>query len=100
MNFSGKIDVSSIKSIFGNLGKNLGWMFLLFFIILIVCEIKVMNYSAKIILDSNKVPVSGKKSEGVRINFPGYEKVIFRKEQAQSYEPSNEAVVNPFIKAN
>ncbi len=90
------IELKDLKNILANLSKKLGWFFLLFFLILLGFEILEANKSVQIVLDANKEPQIVTKQQGVRIDFINYEKVIFRKEQAQSFEPSSEAVVNPF----
>lgn len=96
MKIPNKIEMSDVKAIFTNLSKNLGWVFLGLFFILIIFEIIEIKQSVQIVLNANKEPVIVSKQQGVRINFKSYDEVIFRIEQAQSFEPTSEAVISPF----
>lgn len=96
MKIPNKIEISDVKAIFTNLSKNLGWLFLGLFFILIIFEIIELKQSVQIVLNSNKEPVVVNKQQGVRINFKNYDDVIFRIELAQSFKPSSDAVINPF----
>jgi len=77
----------SLKDLFNGLIKNLSWLFLAAFLILLVMETFEVKQSVQIILSVNSQPQVLNQQHGVRIDFVGYNKVLSRMQNAQNFVP-------------
>lgn len=91
-----KLDASSIKELVIRTVKNLSWLFIFVFFIILILDILRIKNSVQIVLNVNAVPVLISKEKGVRIDFVKYDKVIERIRQGSNYKPQIEITSNPF----
>ena len=80
----------------GKLSKNLAWLFLAGFMVLVVLEGIEINNSVQIILNSNQEPPLVNPEKGVRINFDNYDAVVNRIQSASSFVPTDGVFYDPF----
>lgn len=100
MNKLVNMNMFSLKDLAVRTVKNLRWLFIfIFFIILILDVIRVKN-SVQVVLNIHTEPEPIVKEKGVRINFENYDKVIKRIQDGKNYQPKIEVIVNPFALNN
>jgi len=91
-----KIDMSAIKDLAVRTARNLSWLFIFVFFIILIMDILRIKNSVQVVLNINADPVLVTKEKGVRIDFIKYEKVVDRIKQGKDYEPQIEIFSNPF----
>jgi hypothetical protein len=90
------LNIGNFKNLFGNLIKNLRWVFFAGFLIILALEVFQIKNSFSVALNINQeVPVGGSVRE-VRINFDNYNQAINRIQQAANYVPTGGVTKNPF----
>ncbi len=91
-----KINFLAIKDLAVRTVKNLSWLFVfIFFVILILDAIRIKN-SVQVVLNIHTEPASVVKEKGVRIDFTNYDKVAKRIQNGLGYQPKTEIISNPF----
>lgn len=90
------LNFGDLKNLFGNLIKNLRWVFFAGFLIILALEVFQIKNSFSVALNINQaVPVVGSTRE-VRINFDNYNQAVNRIQQAATFVPTGEVAKNPF----
>ncbi len=91
-----KIDFFAIKDLAVRTVKNLSWLFIfIFFVILILDVLRVKN-SVQVVMNINTDPALVVKEKGTRIDFLSYDKVVSRIREGKGYMPKIDVTVNPF----
>ena len=85
-----------IKKLFANFSKNLAWLFLILFLVLVALEALEVETSVSIVLQSNRPPAQVVVEKGSRINFDNYNWVVDRINAAKTFQPSGGISNNPF----
>ena len=88
--------IKNLAGALGNLKKNVGLVFWLILIVVLVMEVLTVKAAVSLILQSNEEAVIPQTNQGVRINFAQYGEVVKRIEGARSFTPSGLIQNNPF----
>lgn len=87
----------NVSGLLSGLKKRIGLLFLAALLVLLVLEIAELKTSVGLAFQSQaSQPEPIQKIQKVQINFDAYNQVIDRIYKAQTFQPSSEAVVNPF----
>jgi hypothetical protein len=90
------INLASVKFFFGNLTKNLRWLFFAVFLIMLLLEVFQLKNSFSVVSGVNQAaPVVGHEKQ-VRINFDAYNLAVDRIQQAAAFQPTGGITSNPF----
>lgn len=91
------LNLGNIVAFLSGLIKNLRWLFLAVFIIMLVMEAFQVKNSFSVISNINQVsPVVGIEKD-VRINFSNYNLAVEKIQQAAAFQPTGGITKNPFI---
>lgn len=91
----------NLNSITSRFKRNKLLIFWVAIIVLLLAEIWVLKGSIGILFDTKpQVPVSGTSAQVVHINFDQYNSVIKKLDDANSYQPIEVPVSNPFSLGN
>lgn len=91
-----KINFFAIKDLAVRTVKNLSWLFIFIFFVIIILDVIRVKNSVRVMLNINSEPVPVVKEKGVRINFENYDKVVNRIRQGIGYQPRTNIETNPF----
>ncbi|MFA5991534.1 MAG: hypothetical protein WC794_04810 [Candidatus Doudnabacteria bacterium] len=91
-----KINFSAIKDLAVHTVKNLSWLFIFIFFVILILDVMRVKNSVQVVLDINSEPAPKVKEKGVRIDFINYDKVVKRIQDGQGYQPKIELTANPF----
>ena len=84
------------KQILSKLTQNLGLLFFVTFMILLVLEGVELKKSVDIVVNLNQEVPPPVEVKGVRINFDNYNLVVERIERAETFRPTGGITKNPF----
>jgi hypothetical protein len=91
------LKITDIKGLAGKLTKNLGRLFFIVFLLLLLLEVFEINTSLQIFLSSNQnTPLPPSPDKGVRIDFVEYDAVIKRIQEGENFIPTDGVTSNPF----
>lgn len=90
------IDIKNIFSSLRNWRKKILYVFWAIFFFMLFLEFFKIQDALYFIRRSKESPDFLVKSQGVRVNFQGYEKSIERIEKGNIYIPKSKNLVNPF----
>ena len=82
------IKLSDLKAYLSAASKNLGWVFFIVFIILLVFEGLEVKTSLGIVSNLNQQPPIASSQRGVKINFETYQQIVKRLQSAQNFQPT------------
>lgn len=90
------IKLSDLKAYLSAASKNLGWVFFIVFIILLVFEGLEVKTSLGIVSNLNQQPPIASSQRGVKINFETYQQIVKRLQSAQNFQPTG-GILGPFF---
>lgn len=92
-----KVNLSlvGLKDFFAKVGRNLTWLFLFFFFLLLAFEVLEIKNSVDIAMNLNEVPPL-KTEKGVKIDFAAYDTAVSKINKAKDFQPVGGIKKDPF----
>ncbi len=91
-----KINFSVLKDLTVKAVKNLSWVFIFIFFVILILDVMRVKNSVQVVLNIRKDPTSIMNEKGVRINFEDYGKAVNRIQEGKGYQPKIDIITSPF----